>query len=324
MDSSSSEVAQDLSPLLKIYKDGRIERLLGCEIIPPSFDSTTNVESKDISISKHQNISARIFIPKPNNNINNPIPNQKKLPLLVYFHGGGFCIETSSSPQYHNFLNSIVSQAQIIAVSVDYRRAPEHPLPIAYEDSWTSLKWVASHLNGNGSDEWINRYADFEKVFLAGDSAGANIAHNMGIRFGTEGLHGINVEGIVLVHSFFWGVERIGSEIKQGEHLALVENLWRFVYPTSLGSDDPFLNPGFDPNLGKLSCKRVLVFVAENDLLKDRGWYYKELLEKIGWGGVVEVIETKGEGHVFHLFNPKCDNAISLFNQIASFINHSG
>jgi acetyl esterase/lipase len=68
----------------------------------------------------------------------------------------------------------------------------------------------------------------------------------------------------------------------------------------------------------------VLVFVAENDLLKDRGWYYKELLEKIGWGGVVEVIETKGEGHVFHLFNPKCDNALSLFNQIASFINHSG
>lgn len=321
MDSSSNEVVLDLSPMIKIYKDGHIERLIGSDIVPPSFDPTTNVESKDILISKDQNISARIFIPKLNND---QFPNQK-LPLLVYFHGGGFCVETPFSPPYHNFLNTIVSKANVIAVSVDYRRAPEHPLPIAYEDSWTSLKWVVSHLHGNGSDEWINRYADFGKMFFAGDSAGANIAHHMAIRVGTQGLQGINLEGIVLVHTFFWGVERVGSEAtEKSEHLSLADNLWRFVCPTSSGSDDPFLNPGKDKNLVRLGCKRVLVCVAENDSLKDRGWYYKELLEKIGYGGVVEVIETKGEGHVFHLFNPNCDNAISLLNQIASFINHSG
>ncbi|KAE9607267.1 putative carboxylesterase [Lupinus albus] len=46
-----------------------------------------------------------------------------------------------------------------------------------------------------------------------------------------------------------------------------------------------------------MGCGRVLVFVAENDILKDVGWYYKEVLEKSEWNGVVEVIEAKGEGH---------------------------
>ncbi|KAJ1377971.1 Lipase, GDXG, putative serine active site [Sesbania bispinosa] len=316
MDSSSREIAHDFSPLVKIYKDGRIERLLGCDFVPPSLDPTTNVESKDVVISKDEDISARIFIPKLNGDQN------QKLPVFVYFHGGGFCIETPSSPHYHKYLNSIVSQAHVIAVSVHYRRAPEHPLPIAYEDSWTSLKWVASHFGGNGPDEWLNRHADFKKVFFAGDSAGANIAHHMALRVGTEGLSGVKLEGIVLVHSYFWGIERIGSETKRSEHLAMVENLWRFTCPTTTGSDDPLINPAKDPNLGKLGCNRVLVFVAENDLFKDRGLYYKEVLEKSGWHGVVEVMEAKGEGHVFHLFNPNCKNALSLLNRIASFINH--
>jgi len=145
----------------------------------------------------------------------------------------------------------------------------------------------------------------------------------MGIRAGTHGLPGLNIEGIVLVHPYFLGVERIGSESEKAELLAMVDNLWRFVSPTSTGSDDPLINPGTDPNLGKLGCKRVVIFVAENDLMKDRGWYYKELVEKCGWEGVAEVVEAKGENHVFHLFNPDSDNAISLLHRFASFINHS-
>ncbi|KAJ1377970.1 Lipase, GDXG, putative serine active site [Sesbania bispinosa] len=318
MDLSSSEVAHDFLPLLKIriYKDGRVERLKGCDSVPPSLDPTTDVDSKDVVISKDEDISARIFIPKLNND-----PNQK-LPLLVYFHGGGFCINTPFFPPYHKFLNSIVSQAHVIGVSVHYRRAPEHPLPIAYEDSWTSLKWVASHFGGNGPDEWLNRHADFEKVFFAGDSAGANIAHHMALRVGMEGLSGVKLKGIVLVHSYFWGSERIGSETKKPEH-SLVDDLWHITCPTTTGSDDPFINPAKDPNLGKVGCNRVLVFVAENDLFRDRGWYYKESLEKSGWHSVVEVMEAKGEGHVFHLLNPNSEDALSLLNRIASFINHN-
>ncbi|MED6111626.1 hypothetical protein PIB30_053923 [Stylosanthes scabra] len=316
--STEEELVLDISPFLKTYKDGRIHRLMGCDVVPPSLDPTTNVESKDIVISETEDISARIFIPKSKTQQNH------KLPVLVYFHGGGFCIETPFSPHYHNFLNAVASEAGVVGVSVHYRRAPEHPLPVAHEDSWASLKWVASHTYGNGPEEWLNRYADLDRVFLAGDSAGANIAHHMGVRVGTQGVPGLKVEGIALVHSFFWGEERIGSEASKGNgSLALVEKMWKFVCPTTIGLDDPLINPEKDPNLGKMGCQRVVVFVAENDLLADRGWYYKECLEKSGWGGVVEVVEAKGEGHVFHLFNPKSENALSFLSRFISFINHT-
>ncbi|KAF4373460.1 hypothetical protein F8388_025154 [Cannabis sativa] len=69
-------------------------------------------------------IGARLFLPLLPTNTN----NNKKLPILVYFHGGGFCFESAFSADHHQFLNSLVSEAKIIAVSVEYRLAPEHHL----------------------------------------------------------------------------------------------------------------------------------------------------------------------------------------------------
>ncbi|KAK7362657.1 hypothetical protein VNO77_04776 [Canavalia gladiata] len=316
MDSSSteSEVAYDLSPILKVYKNGHIERLAGEDVVPPCLDPTTKVESNDVVISEEDGISARLFIPKTN------YPPIQKLPLVVYVHGGGFCIETPFSANYHNVLNKIVSMANVIAVSVHYRRAPEHPVPTAHEDSWVALKWVASHVDGNGPHEWLNNHADFGKVFFVGDSSGANISHYLGIRIGTEPLPGVKLQGIVLVHPYFWGAEPIGSEVNRLEEVARAHKFWRFVCPNTEGSDDPVINPGKDPKLGKLACGRVLVCVAGKDLLRDRGWYYKELVEKNGWCGVAEVAEIEEENHAFHMFNPSCENAQALLNQIVSFI----
>ena len=66
-----------------------------------------------------------------------------------------------------------VSKANVVVVSVHYRRAPEHLIPTGHEDSWCALKWVASHVGANGIEECLNEHLDFEKVFLAGDSVGA-------------------------------------------------------------------------------------------------------------------------------------------------------
>ena len=83
------------------------------------------------------------------------------------------------------------------------------------------------------------------------------------------------------------------------------------------------MNPTKDPSLGRLGCERVLMCVAEKDGLRERGWFYKETLEKSGWAGTVEMLESRGSDHVFHLANPTCDNAVALLNKIASFVNHS-
>ncbi|XP_062019912.1 probable carboxylesterase 12 [Rosa rugosa] len=313
----SDELAHDFSPLFKIYKDGRIERLMGTDTVPPSVHPQTGVESKDVMISNETGLYARLYIPK------STTTSSTKLPLLVYFHGGGFCVETTSSPTYHNYLNSLVVEANVVAVSVDSRRVPEYPLPVAYNDSWDALKWVASHSDGSGSEEWLNNHADFQKLFFSGDSSGGNIVHNMAVKVGSEGLVGVKLIGIVLVHPFLWGKEPIrGESTMPAVQREYLDSMWRFVYPLTSGSDDPLLNPGKDPKLGGLGCEKVLVCVAENDTLKHRNWYYSEVLRKSGWKGAVEVLEAKGEGgHVFHLFNPTCDSAQAMLKKITSFIN---
>ncbi|KAK6159354.1 hypothetical protein DH2020_006668 [Rehmannia glutinosa] len=308
-----SAILYDVSPFIKVYKNGTVERLFGTNIVPSSFDPTAKVLSKDIKISPKLNVSARIYLPKNAN---------CKLPLLVYFHGGAFFTESAFSPTYHSYLNSLVAKANIVAVSVNYRLAPENPLPIGYQDSWLALKWVFSHAKGKigNYEAWLKKYVDFGHVYLGGDSAGGNIAHNMAIRFGSD-KSGIVLDGLFLNCPHFWGNKLIGNESSDPKRAGVMESIWVHAYPNSTGFDDPLSNPGLDPNLSKLGCKRVLVYVAEKDILRDRGLYYGKALRKSQWDGVVEVVEIKGEDHVFNLNLPNSTKAKNMLKQVALFLN---
>ncbi|KAL2927576.1 2-hydroxyisoflavanone dehydratase [Bienertia sinuspersici] len=141
------------------------------------IDPVTGVESKDVVISSDPEIQGRIFLPKIDSNVddddenNNPSlksksrqqQSQRKLPLLVHFHGGGFCTGSAFGPITKQSLTSLVSMAQVVAFTVEYRLAPEHLLPIAYEDSWVAFQWVASHSSSNGPEPWFNKYVDFDR-----------------------------------------------------------------------------------------------------------------------------------------------------------------
>ncbi|CAN0846645.1 Probable carboxylesterase 13 [Linum grandiflorum] len=309
------EIAHDYSPFLRIYKTGRVERLLGTDVVPASLDPDTNVRCKDVVFSSDHNLTSRIYIP-------GDLDANQKLPLIVYFHGGGFCVETPFNHKYHRCVNLLASQAKAIAVSVDYRLAPENPLPVGYDDSWSCLEWIAAHLNGAGPEPWLNSHVDFSRVFLAGDSAGGNIAHQMAIRNIAGKVFDEMSLGIVLIHPYFWGKDPIGAEPGEAEKRRMVEGIWYFACPTTSGCDDPFINPVLDPNLEKLGCRKVLVIVAERDVLKERGRSYYETLEKkSGWGGQIEYFEVKEEDHVFHLQKSECENAALMNRKIVQFIN---
>uniref|UniRef100_A0A0D3BIK2 Alpha/beta hydrolase fold-3 domain-containing protein n=1 Tax=Brassica oleracea var. oleracea TaxID=109376 RepID=A0A0D3BIK2_BRAOL len=123
----SSNVSEHL-PFIRIYKDGRVERLTGTEIISTSLDKTNDIVTKDVLYSPEHNISARLFLP-------HKATAGKNLPLLVYIHGGAWIIESPFSPIYHNYVTEIVKSANCLVVSIQYRRAPEDPVPASYEDS---------------------------------------------------------------------------------------------------------------------------------------------------------------------------------------------
>ncbi|KAK4437862.1 2-hydroxyisoflavanone dehydratase [Sesamum alatum] len=313
----SSDILYDISPFIRVYTNGTIQRLIGTTVAPPLTDPITRVQSKDIVIHPKVNLTARLYLP------GNADP-AKKIPLLVYFHGGAFFTESAASPPYHRHLNSVVARANVVAVSVNYRLAPEHPLPVCYEDSWLALKWVFSHLKGYGRKEpWIKNYVDFRHVHVGGDSAGANIAHNMAIRAGSDHERGgVLLDGLFLNCPHFWGEKRIGFE-EDASNISIknmMESIWVHAYPNSRGLDDPLLNPALDPNLSRLGCRKVLVYVAGNDILRGRGWYYKQALRKSGWNGTVKVVLVKGEEHDFGVRFPDAPNAVQMMENFSAFL----
>jgi len=105
-------------------------------------------------------------------------PSSEALPVLVYFHGGGFTI---GSVQTHDHLCRRLShQAHCAVVSVDYRLAPEHRFPTAFEDAWDALVWIAQ----SGSDLGI----DSSRIAVGGDSAGGTLAAACSIAARDRGL----------------------------------------------------------------------------------------------------------------------------------------
>ncbi|KAJ4844763.1 hypothetical protein Tsubulata_003465 [Turnera subulata] len=295
---NNSEIAHEFR-FFRAYKDGRVEVFYQTQKLPPSTDPNTGVQSKDVTISTEPNhLTARVFLPK----IQDPT---QKLPILYYIHGGGFCAESAFSPIFHNHLMTLVAEANVIAVSIEYGLFPERPLPGCYEDSWAGLQWIASHANGNGPDPWLNQHGDFSRFFMGGDSGGANVSNYLAVRVASEGL-AMKILGIVMVHPFFGGMED--------------DAMWMYMNPSNTGPKDPKLKPPLE-DLAKLACDRILIFFAEKDHLREVGGAYYEDLKNSGFKGSVEVVEHEGEAHDFHLFNPTTEKAADLVKKFAAFLN---
>jgi acetyl esterase len=93
-------------------------------------------------------------------------PTGAKLPTLLYFHGGGFTIGSIAT---HDVLCRRLSHlAQCAVLSVDYRLAPEHKFPVAVDDCWDVVQWLAAQGGGHGLDA--------ERIAVGGDSAGGTLA----------------------------------------------------------------------------------------------------------------------------------------------------
>ncbi|MCD9640989.1 hypothetical protein HAX54_026785 [Datura stramonium] len=305
MDSiSADEIAHDFPPFFRVYEDGRVERFHNYVYVRPSDNPNTGVRSKDVN-----NNSARLYLPKLTG-------KRQKFPLLIYIHGGGFSIESAFSAGHDKHLHSVVSKANVVAISIDYRLAPEHPLPACYDDSWAVIKWAALHVGMWDhliltKEPWLKDHVDFSRVFLAGDSAGANIVHDMVVRASASEKplgDDFRIVGMALIHPFFGNNE--------------ADEYFSFIFPECPGLDDPRLNPAAHLKLlSSLICLKIMVFTAEKDFLRDRSLTYYDALKKSGWKGEVEIMETQGEDHVFHLLQPTCEKAGILMKRLVDFFN---
>jgi acetyl esterase len=91
------------------------------------------------------------------------------LPVLVFYHGGGYVIGDLDTHDY--VCRKIANVAQCCVIAVDYRLAPEHKFPAAVEDSAAALRWIVREANSLSIDP--------SRVAVGGDSAGGNLSANM-------------------------------------------------------------------------------------------------------------------------------------------------
>jgi acetyl esterase len=87
-------------------------------------------------------------------------------PLLVFFHGGGFCLGDIET--HDPVCRLLCARAGVHVLSVAYRLAPEHPFPAAVEDGESAFLWALEHAASLGADP--------SRVGVGGDSAGGNIS----------------------------------------------------------------------------------------------------------------------------------------------------
>jgi acetyl esterase len=93
------------------------------------------------------------------------------LPVIVYFHGGGFVLATNDT--YDATARALANGANAAVVSVEYRKAPEHKFPTAHDDAFAAYQWVVKNAATFGGDP--------KRLAVAGENAGANLAANVAI-----------------------------------------------------------------------------------------------------------------------------------------------
>ncbi|KAK7283685.1 hypothetical protein RIF29_13385 [Crotalaria pallida] len=287
---------------------------------PPSPDPTLPnlVLSKDLPINQSKGTWARIYLPRK------ALDQNSKLPLLIFFHGGGFIFLSAASTIFHDFCFNMANDVVAVVASIEYRLAPEHRLPAAYEDAVNALHWIKT----NQVDDWLTKYVDYSNVFLMGSSAGGNIAYNAGLHVATGGDQVSNmIKGLILVQPYFGGTHRTGSELRLADnpYLSLCTNdmLWELSLPVGVDRDHEYCNPTVGDGLERLEkIVRLkwwlLVTGCGGDPLVDRQMELVRLMEKNG----VRVVGhfTQGDYHGVQDSEPL--KAKELYVVIKSFMSY--
>ncbi|KAM0884540.1 hypothetical protein ACQ4PT_030931 [Festuca glaucescens] len=200
------EVACDLSEC----PDGIVNRFLFCladrQTRASSRPDARGVRSADVTVDASQNLWVRVYVPAAADQA-----GTAPLPIIVCFHGGGFVFLSPASTPLDDMSRHFCRELGAVIVSVNYRLAPEHRYPAAYEDCVDVLRY----LSATGLPTDIGVRVDLSRCLLAGDSAGGNIVHHMAQRFTSSTPpptdNPVRLAGIILLQPYFGGEERTES-----------------------------------------------------------------------------------------------------------------
>ncbi|CAL4936373.1 unnamed protein product [Urochloa decumbens] len=322
-------VVLDFAGMVQLLSDGTFVRHAdAANALPPAplpASASAAAQWKDVVYDPDHDLKLRMYKPAAGGADGEAAATDEKLPVLVYIHGGGFCVGSFSMPNTHVACLRLAGELPAIVLSADYRLAPEHRLPAAHDDARTLVSWLRSQAQAAG-DPWLAESADFGRVFVTGESAGGNIAHHVAVAIGS-GLLGVSparVAGYMLFWPYFAGVERTASEAEYPPgpimKLSLSDQFLRLALPEGATRDHPAVNP-FGPDsaaLDAVAFPPTLVVGGELNLLRDRIADYAARLKAMG--KPVELVEFPGQHHGFFIVELWGDAADELVRVVRRFV----
>lgn len=224
-----------------------------------------------------------------------------KLPVVVYFHGGGFALGSVNS--HDSICRSICKYSNCVVVSVEYSLAPEAPYPTPINEGLEVLQW----LQQNG----VKQNIDTNQIYLAGDSAGGSIA----IKIASDPRLHTALKGLILIYPTL--DPTLSTESMQqyatGHFLtkSMLRQFWE-LYQSGESTYQP---------LTKLELRLlppVLVIAAEKDVLRSEGLDFVKELRTLGKEVDYECYSDMLHGFV--QFPRLISKKTKVFKRIAAFI----
>jgi acetyl esterase len=235
-------------------------------------------------------------------------PAGEELPIVVYFHGGGWVLGNIDT--HDGYCRSLANASDAIVVSVDYRLAPEHKYPAAAEDAYEATRWVNENAVAIGGRTG--------PLAVAGDSAGGNLAAVVPLMARDRGEPMVGCQ--VLIYPITdCNVDTASYQDFANDHLLTRDAMiwfWDHYCELETDRDHAYLSPLRAESLQGLP--KTLVITAGYDPLRDEGEAYAEKLREAG----VAVTLTRYEGMI-HGFTRRfnlLDKAQTALEEVATAI----
>lgn len=227
----------------------------------------TSVRDEQAPSRQGPPIPVRIYHPKA----------KGQLPVLVYYHGGGWLFGNIDAVD--RSLRRLADEAKVIVISTDYRLAPEHPYPAAWDDAEDAFDWAVANVDRLGGDK--------SRICVGGDSAGGNLSIAVTTRTQRAGkpspacqllyYAAVDNRSVPEMRKDYVSAQLFWSGF--GLDVPFTEYVLRRVFPGQTLSQ-PEISPLYADNLARMPP--TLVAAAGFDPLRDSDRAYAQALKKAG------------------------------------------
>lgn len=291
----------------------------------------------------------RVYVPEAVTSVKS---DGKGLPVLLYFHGGGFIM--GSIEDHDPLCGKLADECGAVVIAPEYRLAPEYPFPACIEDAVLTAEWAMENAHLYGGDP--------RRMLAGGDSSGANIAAVLALlaKEGLTDIDSLTDDEVLAGIDDLKGIEDLSGVIFRNRHsgqqkripelsglillygvygckplaeyesaklygdgscvlpLNAIDTMMELYVPEGTDPDDFRLNPGKAADLSGMPP--AIVVTAEFDPLRDDGEEFARRLEKAG--NSVELIRIDGMMHGFALYWQRFSKATKLLEDIGRISRH--